>query len=808
MSFTKFASLEDVEILDLKGSTSQVKTASLDKIADFDDFRTDDGYLYARIRAISSRVNKNHDGWPSIELAGGQDIFDKHASQAKTAAFTAAVESGAKYGYSTFLGKPIFVDHNNSDPSRARGVIVDAKLHVEDQKTAALDPYYASEDVNPLHVPPTWVELLLEVDAKSFPKFAQAILDGSKDSTQGIDGFSMGANVERTECNICKNSASTPDEFCDHIRNKGALYDYIDPVSGRKTAKRSYEDCFGVQFFEISGVFDPADETALIREVVSSNKQSSVNQYHAIKDSEEYTPENKAKLDELWAQLSKIMEKEDPAFSLQTESIAPHHEDPRWNRISNEKTASVKPLVAGGGTSDISSGFLFDSPEQSEAVQMKTAGNPKPQSELTHVPDEVDTLRKERVCEVCGSTMDSEQCDVCGYIEPPEGFDNPDLTKATPSNANENIQLEPNGLASNPPTTAHVKSDMSWNVSIPSRVAETIVTPNKGPASDEPVEEVIEDPAKPVTSSVRTAEDFLAAAGAKPRRTKMKRNADAAMGAPEIATPDTNVDADGVGGVMDATNESASKADHQIPVEGIGGTNPNVDAQDTISVDQGDEKSKNIEVIPTKTFGQGGSAVERQADPVSSKPFPSKGSAMGWRIEALDSGAFPRTEDSAAGGSASKGTTPADPYGNAMDRVDVTQPATSPSNNSGPTKTWSGTDGSGVTRQQEPTTNQSLEGPDGVKSSARLMTAFKLADLEIELGLLEKQGKYARVEELQGQSDDAVASALAYAEKVKTAGLSKGSPKTASRFPSFARGASVESSKSGKTVTPDEALFS
>ena len=745
MSFTKFASLEDVEILDLKGSESQAKTASLDKIADFKDFRTDDGYLYARIRAISSRVNKNHDGWPSIELAGGRDIFEKHASQSKTAAFTAAVEDGASYGYSTFLGKPIFVDHNNSDPSRARGVIVDAKLHVEDQKTASLDPYYASEDVNPLHVPPTWVELLLEVDAKSFPKFAQAILDGSNDSTQGIDGFSMGANVERTECNICKNSATTPEEFCDHINNKGALYDYIDPITGRKTAKRSYEDCFGVQFFEISGVFDPADETALIREVVSSTE-----------------------------------------------------------RPNNDRGQ----IVAGGGTSDISSGFLFDSPEQSEESHMKTAGNPPPQSELTHVPDEVDTLRKERICEVCGSTMESEQCDVCGYIEPPQGFDNPDLTKATPSNANENIQLEPNGLASNPPTTAHVNSDMSWNISMPSRVAETVVTPNKGPASDEPEEEVIEDPSKPVTSSVRTAADFLAAAGAKPRRTNMKRNADAAMGAPEVATPDINVEVDGVGGVLDASNESASK-EHttQIPVEGIGGTNPNVDAQDTIAVDQGDEKSKNIEAIPTKTFGQGNSAVERQADPVSSEAFPKDRADTGWRIEALDAGAFPRTEDSAAGGSASKGTTPADPYGNAMDRVDVTQPVTSPANNSGPTKTWSGTDGSGVTRQQEPTTNESLEGADGVKS-ARLMTAFKLADLEIELGLLDKQGKYARVEELQGQSNDTVASALAYAEKVKTAGLSKGSTKTASRFPSFARGASVESSKSGKTVTPDEALFS
>lgn len=405
--------------------------------------------------------------------------------------------------------------------------------------------------------------------------------------------------------------------------------------------------------------------------------------------------------------------------------------------------------------------------------------------------------------------MESEQCEVCGYIEPPQGFDNPDLTKAEALKDEENIQIEPDGLASNPPTTAHVNSDMSWNISMPSRVAETVVTPNKGPASDEPEEEVIEDPAKPITSSVRTAADFLAAAGANPRRKNMKRTADAAMGAPEIATPDINVDADGVGGVLDASNEEASKVDTvQIPVEGVGGTNPNVDAQDTVAVDQGDEHSKNIEAIPTKTFGDGNSAVEKQADPVSAEAFPKDSAAMGWRIEALDAGAFPRTEDSAAGGSASMGTTPADPYGNASDRVDVTQPATSPANNSGPTKTWSGTDGSGVTRQQEPTTNESLEGADGVKSSARLMTAFKLADLEIELGLLDKEGKYARVEELQGQSDDSVSSALAYAEKVKTAGLSKGSTKTASRFPSFARGASVESSKSGKTVTPDEALFS
>src|SRR4051812_34533249 len=187
MAFTKYASLESAQVLDLKGSSQRMRTASLAKLAEYSDYRTEDGYLYARIRAISSRINKNHDGWPSVELAGGQEVFDKHRQASEGTGFTIEAKKGAKYGFSTFLGKPIFVDHNNSDPQRARGVIVAAKLHVEDQRTAALDPYYAPPEVDPEHQPATWIELLLEVDAKSFPKFAQAIMDGSKDASTGID---------------------------------------------------------------------------------------------------------------------------------------------------------------------------------------------------------------------------------------------------------------------------------------------------------------------------------------------------------------------------------------------------------------------------------------------------------------------------------------------------------------------------------------------------------------------------------------------------------------------------------------------
>jgi hypothetical protein len=99
-----------------QGLAVRARHASL-KVADFEDFRTEDGYLYARIRAISSRVNKNHDGWPSVELAGGQDVFEASTAHRQGRGFTVEASEGATHGFSTFLGKPIFVDHNNSDPA-------------------------------------------------------------------------------------------------------------------------------------------------------------------------------------------------------------------------------------------------------------------------------------------------------------------------------------------------------------------------------------------------------------------------------------------------------------------------------------------------------------------------------------------------------------------------------------------------------------------------------------------------------------------------------------------------------------------
>lgn len=736
MAFTKFASVEITDILDTKGSEKQVKSASLSRLAEFEDYRTEDGYLYARIRAISSRVNKNHDGWPSVELAGNPDIFERYKQSGVEGGFTVEAKKGDEYGFSTFLGKPIFVDHNNSDPSRARGVIVDAKLHVEDSKTASeLDPYYASAPDN--HTPPTWVELLLEVDAQSFPKLAKAIIEGSKDPDKGIDGFSMGCDVDYTVCNICKNAAYAPDEFCQHVKMKGAEFDHYDDM-GRRTSKKAYEDCYGIKFFEISAVFDPADETALIREV---------------------------------------------------------------------RTASTK-----------------------------TADNPLPQSEQEHLPAEVDTLRHESICEICGSNKDDKDdicpvcgaepesavedqdrcsvcdsplhgeqtCKTCGNTEPPKGFNNPDLSKAMQNREEVSLEDVTGEEPFNSRALSSVKNDMAWKIEVDSRIAGEINNGEKpilnpdGLGTNEPTDEVVvSDQTTPVTSSVLTAKDFIESVERNQAGDNMEKVADeVSKDNASASKADVETHVEGVGAVYEGTNEESSKADAQTAVDAKG-THPawGDDPAERMDVEH---EGGDVEAIPTKTFPN-----KNQHDPVSSEPFPASDEGV---KKSHDDSAFPKDDGGLAGGNAKSGTEPADPIGKAQDRVDVLDHVTSPNNNSGPTKTWTGTDGNGVTKQQPAVTGEAFVPSDeGVKKSTHLLSAFKLADLEVELGLTEADRKYARIAELENESPEAVKASLRYAERVRLAGLGR-QAKTAKRLPSMTRSASTEKSTTEKPES-DSSLF-
>lgn len=138
-----------------------------------------------------------------------------------------------KKSYKTFVGKAVFVDHDNENVERARGIILDAVYNERGQ----------------------FVELLKAIDKKAYPELARAI------EMSYVNATSMGCRVEYSICSICQNKAYTEDEFCDHVKNyKGMTYNGL-PV---------WEDNINPVFFEDSLVTQPADMAARIMERVAS----------------------------------------------------------------------------------------------------------------------------------------------------------------------------------------------------------------------------------------------------------------------------------------------------------------------------------------------------------------------------------------------------------------------------------------------------------------------------------------------------------------------------------------------------------
>jgi hypothetical protein len=825
---TKFASFEVSEVLDIKGAATRQRSASLNKLADFEDYRTEDGYLYARIRAISSRVNKNHDGWPSVELAGSRDIFDKHHSAA--GGFTVeASDANPNQGFATFIGKPIFVDHHNTDPKKARGVIVDSKLNVLDHKTAAQDDeYWGGHDVDHEHMPPTEVELLLEVDAKTFPRLAEAIVSGD------LDGFSMGCDVEYSKCSHCGNKASSADEYCSHVKMKGGHHDY-KTADGERISKKSYENCYGIHFFEISAVFDPADETALAREVKSAvYKEAELNDGAPPGIASPADPVRGTQ-DQWVQQYADYLVKTrglDPDHAIETAQI--EMGDNPYGPAHGEGAAAPQqvphrefmPMPQEGLNSFQNQ--LRDHPRNNPLVSSThTAENPLPQSFQVHAPDEVDTLRDEQLCPICGNDMDSETCSVCGYVQPPKEYDNPDLDKAEQirdeMKQQDEAQAGPQPQAPQPggppdagpggpppatngptkaPATAKVTDEMSWRTFVHPKTAARInqvevpIRPASPPATDEPrTETVTSDQTRPVTAAMRTAQQLIAQAQRTNTGDNMHRHADGPT-PPGDTSADLRTDVTGVGGVDQASNDAASKADAQVDVTGIGGTGvSDVSADSTESLPTAGEGSDDAgfntdkttdDSGPTKTFGDSDGSHSGVGDPVTSDPFPRSEDGVKSNVRrAYDDGTLEQNEQqgnkpASGGGSAVKGTTPvAETFGT---RENVLEHKTSPSNNSGPTDTWSGTDGNGVTKQVDPVSKEKMEWggvptPDvtlHTNAKAHFIAAVRLAEAEEELGLLEdKEAKWNRIAELDAQSHEAVTAQIQALARVKTAGLAK-----------------------------------
>jgi len=216
---------EDVAVLDnVAKSAFQFRMSAHGVVKP--DWTPKPGFLYTQVRAIAARINQNYDAWPSAELK--------------------------KY-YKTFIGKPVFVNHMNEDPTKARGVVVAAR-YVEGKGG---DNY---------------VEVIQEIDAKRFPKLAHEIRTG------GLDGVSMGVEAGFTICSVCDGRATDLSDMCDHVMyHKGSTMRHAK--TGEKTLV--YERCYKLGFFELSYVFDPADETALVsRVIMAHNKAAAYNYNH------------------------------------------------------------------------------------------------------------------------------------------------------------------------------------------------------------------------------------------------------------------------------------------------------------------------------------------------------------------------------------------------------------------------------------------------------------------------------------------------------------------------------------------------
>lgn len=182
------------------------------------DWKPKSGFIYAVVRAISARINQNFDAWPSKELRQSVHLWP---------------------------GKPIFVNHQNEDPQLARGKVIAARY---------VDAGNGDR----------YIETIMEVDAKRFPKLAKELRIG------GLDSVSMGVEAGFTICSICENRATDFTDMCSHIKfHKG------EHLKNKKTGKKTlvYENCHKLSWFELSFVFDPADETAVVSRVIAANKE-------------------------------------------------------------------------------------------------------------------------------------------------------------------------------------------------------------------------------------------------------------------------------------------------------------------------------------------------------------------------------------------------------------------------------------------------------------------------------------------------------------------------------------------------------
>ena len=135
--------------------------------------------------------------------------------------------------YQTFMHKPTHIDHVNEDPTKAKGVHIDASLQ-----------YVPQFDLWKIHVLTMW-------DRSKDAQLVEDILEKRR------TGYSMGAFVNEFINSADGSIGLNP------THPKGSV------VKNSQTGEPqlSFDLCCGVTFFETSSVEEPADHTALSTDV-------------------------------------------------------------------------------------------------------------------------------------------------------------------------------------------------------------------------------------------------------------------------------------------------------------------------------------------------------------------------------------------------------------------------------------------------------------------------------------------------------------------------------------------------------------
>ncbi len=233
----------DNQVIYKISSMTDETTASSDKVATFDleaEINKHPDSLFINVFAIKAdETNDNGDYFSKEEL------YD---------------------AVPTFVGVPLFTNHKNSDINEARGRVIHSWWDEENNG----------------------ISIVARVDAAAYPQLARGIKE------EYIIGTSMGCQVAHSLCSICHNYAETPDQYCEHIRerktrhissrkqkccyHKNASEDICSLCgSSKKDIKtfavddKAFEYNYGIKFIENSFVVNPACHNCGVTEIIDPN---------------------------------------------------------------------------------------------------------------------------------------------------------------------------------------------------------------------------------------------------------------------------------------------------------------------------------------------------------------------------------------------------------------------------------------------------------------------------------------------------------------------------------------------------------